>query len=178
MRIVHVARKPLIGSVAKNVLEYGTGGLNIGGCRIGSAQAGWGGGGRGTGTWTEDSCGLKEGDPRPVQGRWPANLVLEHRDQCVKTGEKELDLLSPELGDGASKQVAELWDCSGDCPVSEIDRQGKAAVYFKQVQADPDFIRASGDVVCAVCGKTYFNHRVDGRLTWLHVLCDGTRVKL
>ena len=30
-----VARKPLIGTVAENVLKYGTGGINIDGCRVG-----------------------------------------------------------------------------------------------------------------------------------------------
>jgi hypothetical protein len=31
-----VARKPLIGTVAENVLAHGTGALNIDGCRIGT----------------------------------------------------------------------------------------------------------------------------------------------
>ena len=30
-----VARKPLIGTVAENVLQYGTGAFNIDGCRVG-----------------------------------------------------------------------------------------------------------------------------------------------
>lgn len=34
MEPITVARKPLIGTVAANVLEYGTGGLNIDGCRV------------------------------------------------------------------------------------------------------------------------------------------------
>lgn len=33
-----VARKPLIGTVAENVLQYGTGAFNIDGCRVGSEQ--------------------------------------------------------------------------------------------------------------------------------------------
>jgi hypothetical protein len=33
-----VARKPLIGTVAENVLAHGTGGLNIDGCRIGTTD--------------------------------------------------------------------------------------------------------------------------------------------
>ena len=33
-----VARKPLIGTVAENVLQYGTGAINIDGCRVGSEQ--------------------------------------------------------------------------------------------------------------------------------------------
>ncbi|QAY06626.1 DNA methylase [Mycobacterium phage Cookies] len=43
-----VARKPLVGTVAANVLEHGTGALNIDACRIGTAQ-----------------------------GRWPTNVVLD-----------------------------------------------------------------------------------------------------
>ena len=33
-----VARKPLIGTIVENVLEHGTGGLNIDGCRIGAGE--------------------------------------------------------------------------------------------------------------------------------------------
>lgn len=33
-----LARKPLIGTVAKNVLKHGTGGINIDGCRIGTSE--------------------------------------------------------------------------------------------------------------------------------------------
>lgn len=36
-----VGRKPLSGTVAANVLEYGTGGLNIDGCRIGGGSGRW-----------------------------------------------------------------------------------------------------------------------------------------
>ena len=75
-----LARKPLIGTVAVNMLEHGTGGLNIDGCRIGSDTAGWGGGaaGRNSGSEWRDNSGLgKSGDPRPVLGRFPANLILD-----------------------------------------------------------------------------------------------------
>ena len=35
MELIVIARKPLIGTVAANVLAHGTGGLNIAGCRVG-----------------------------------------------------------------------------------------------------------------------------------------------
>jgi hypothetical protein len=47
-----------------------------------------------------------------------------------------------------------------------------------------DFIRASGDVICEVCGKPYRKHPFDMEIIgwqdepFLNVLCDGTRVKL
>ena len=71
-----VARKPLIGTVAENVLKYGTGGINIDGCRVGSNE-----------TWQRlrgSTVGLdgnflkgKKDIPRfsNTQGRWPANFI-------------------------------------------------------------------------------------------------------
>ena len=47
--------------------------------------------------------------------------------------------------------------------------------------------RASGNVACTVCGKDYYQHPMDHsvltRITgeaepFLHLLCDGSRVKL
>ncbi len=50
-----VARKPLISTVAANVLTHGTGALNIDGCRVG--------------------CGK--------EGRWPANVIHDGSDDVV-----------------------------------------------------------------------------------------------
>ena len=76
---VVVARKPLTGTVAANVLEHGVGGLNIDGCRIAgpagsgvwhgkTAQRGYEGG------W--DSKAKPNTEPHTA-GRWPANVVLD-----------------------------------------------------------------------------------------------------
>jgi site-specific DNA-methyltransferase (adenine-specific) len=79
-----VARKPLIGTVAENVLTYGTGGLNIDSSRIGTETVGWQGAGRNVSATTGASQGGEQGGynygdgkARPVQGRWPANIVLD-----------------------------------------------------------------------------------------------------
>ena len=72
-----MARKPFKGTVAANVLEHGTGALNIDACRIettediGSRPAptkaeGWGMGGDGKHGWTPSTS-----------GRWPANVILD-----------------------------------------------------------------------------------------------------
>jgi DNA modification methylase len=88
-----VARKPLSGTVAGNVLEHGTGALNIDGCRIGTTdeltlhgraptQNGWdprlSGGqepGRGAGQHL---------------GRWPANVALSHHEDCQPAGTRKV----------------------------------------------------------------------------------------
>jgi len=71
---VVVARRPLIGTVAANVLEHGTGALNIDACRIGTEAVGWGGGGS---KLYEGGLSTDGGDPRPATGRWPANIALD-----------------------------------------------------------------------------------------------------
>jgi site-specific DNA-methyltransferase (adenine-specific) len=72
---VVVARKPLIGTVAANVLAYGTGGLNIDASRIGTETV----------TINTFDNGAKPfgdavGEPftsRQSIGRWPANIILD-----------------------------------------------------------------------------------------------------
>ena len=83
---ITVARKPLIGTVAANVLEHGTGALNIDGCRVGDFQnttpsgvdrrnAALAEAGYRPGTY---QMGAKPPDTPP--GRWPANLILSYNE--------------------------------------------------------------------------------------------------
>jgi site-specific DNA-methyltransferase (adenine-specific) len=92
-------RKPPIGTIAANVLEHGTGGLNIGACRVGDevrvasytslapchgnklGQAGTAEARRGT------QC-----DPVEYTGRWPANLIHDNSEEVLA--------LFPEVGGG------------------------------------------------------------------------------
>ena len=81
---ITMARKPIAGTVAANVLAHGTGGLNVDGCRVGTETVGWGGGAAGGKTWNASNSGLcKDGEARPVQGRWPANLIHDGSDEVV-----------------------------------------------------------------------------------------------
>lgn len=79
---ITVARKPLgEKTVADNVLRWGTGGLNIDGCRVESEKAtGWGGGGS---ALYEGGLSRDGGDARSVTGRWPANLIHDGSDEVV-----------------------------------------------------------------------------------------------
>jgi DNA modification methylase len=78
-----LGRKPLIGTVADNVLEHGTGAVNVDGCRVGDDVVGWGGGAAGGNTWGDENCGLaKAGNARPVVGRWPANIVHDGSNEA------------------------------------------------------------------------------------------------
>ena len=111
-----VARKPLIGSVAQNVLVHGTGALNIDGCRVAgpawSKQDGPAGSGFNDGKFLgasghgeptrrgEPSADRRYADeggadfaatPGPrggdAKGRWPSNVIFSHVGPDPETGE-------------------------------------------------------------------------------------------
>jgi DNA modification methylase len=80
-----LVRKPLSEkTVAKNVLKWGTGGINVDGCRIEGDMSGHV---RKDHTSKSDSVGYgsaswqKKGTPQ-LGGRFPANLVLSHTPYC------------------------------------------------------------------------------------------------
>jgi predicted RNA methylase len=81
---ITVARKPLIGTVAENVLAHGTGALNVDGCRIeGRERTDYG-----LANATR-SAGNTYGTPSvsadfdATQGRWPANLIHDGSEEVV-----------------------------------------------------------------------------------------------
>lgn len=73
-----VARKPLIGTVAANVLEHGTGALNIDGSRIGT-NGGTKGSPNPKGSLKAESGDFSNnrGSEAINAGRWPANVILD-----------------------------------------------------------------------------------------------------
>lgn len=106
-----LARKPLIGTVAENVLAHGTGALNIDACRLAPGDG-----------------GVREGEPSAerrydeqgstnfaampgprggaMEGRWPPNTLLTHSPDCEPVDPHGVEI-----------------DCAEDCPVAELDRQ-------------------------------------------------------
>lgn len=100
-----VARKPLAGTVAANVLEHGTGALNIDACRVNPGVPVSGGGG-----WAAHKVESTEGWDRPyvdgvgkteshVSGRWPANVVLDE-DAAI-----EMDQQAPDTGNNGQTLI-------------------------------------------------------------------------
>ncbi len=119
---VLVFRKPLDGTVADNVLKYGTGGINIDRCRLAS-QSG--------------------------TGRWPTNTVFCHTPECVRVGTVKVKtgMATFKSTDTGSKQksysgglkrqphgeygyanedgteTVDRWECVDGCPVKALDEQ-------------------------------------------------------
>ena len=81
-----VARKPLEGTVAANVLAHGTGAMNIDGCRVGNDLiTAHGGGINGAGRKYGGGSGIPaiEAGANPHIGRWPANLIHDGSDEVL-----------------------------------------------------------------------------------------------
>jgi site-specific DNA-methyltransferase (adenine-specific) len=78
---VIMARKPLIGTVAENVARYGTGAINVDGCRIGT-DGGCAGAGAGAVVFGDGLNGTFA-QPVPGLGRWPANVVHDGSEEVV-----------------------------------------------------------------------------------------------
>lgn len=100
-----LARKPLIGTVAANVLAHGTGGIHVDACRIGPRERTE----YGLATATR-SHGVAYGEPSASAdfdaslGRWPANVLLD------ETAAAMLDAQSGVSKDGAIKPYTERHD--------------------------------------------------------------------
>jgi site-specific DNA-methyltransferase (adenine-specific) len=71
-----MARKPVEGTVANNVLTYGTGGLNIDASRIGTETITTT---KGKGFAGSFEGGINNNGGNTHEGRWPANLILDEQ---------------------------------------------------------------------------------------------------
>lgn len=102
-----LARKPLVGTVATNVMEYGTGALNIDATRVpapdgvpqfshkGELAANC----YGDGLHGSTSLGTRD----YATGRWPANILLTHGPECAD-------------------------ECAPGCPIATLDAQSGQSV--------------------------------------------------
>jgi DNA modification methylase len=102
-----LARKPMIGKYCENVLEHGTGALNIDACRLGTTDALGGGAEKAQAhrtqegwnrPWQEDPEALERHaatvranvEKAETLGRYPNNVILGHLEECKQVGTKEV----------------------------------------------------------------------------------------
>jgi len=152
MIVITVARKPISGAVTENVIQWGTGVLNIDACRISCNSGEYD-----IRHYTNEDCFTSPGKekkskfqvkPQP-SGRWPANVILEHNPECQSAGVAEIRPLEEYRPNPVNVQAdgniqfskkppgyqkisytndngmetIEQWECVGGCPVRELNRQ-------------------------------------------------------
>jgi hypothetical protein len=157
MIVITVARKPVSaeggGTIVGNVIRHGTGAINVDGSRIGTSKQVPGG--KPTGDFGKHGlfgkakgCAEEDGGRNPNIGRWPANVIFEHKVGCKQTGTRKVKTGvavrkngasgfagglydGKALGEGPDASFADpdgtetvpAWACASGCPVADLDRQ-------------------------------------------------------
>ena len=132
---ITMARKPLVGTVAANVLAHGTGALNIDGCRVlvdGEERAPITSKGGLPVRHTEHAP--REGgvvaQPHEL-GRWPANLIHDGSDEVLAAFPKASGALAPVRGtEPSGKKDSTFGEFAGRAPSDQRDGGGSAARFF------------------------------------------------
>jgi DNA modification methylase len=139
-----LARKPLDGTVAENFMRWGTGALNIEGCRIGDEER-----------FNPSASSIYSLGEKPMSdaggtdaiGRWPSHLVLQHASGCEATGTVEdsrIVNVGERIGDGSrtlefgmgkmstttTTTTTTVYRCVEGCPVRALDEQKEGASRF------------------------------------------------
>lgn len=126
-----LARKPFAGTVAANVLQWGTGAINVEGCRVATDDGfedQWDkpvSTNIGAGTYISDGR-QHTIDPtayKPMGGRWPPNLLLSHAADCGDT-------------------------CIPGCAVDEMERQSGSSRMFPCFRYEPKPSRGEREAGC------------------------------
>ena len=158
-----VARKPLEGTVAANVLAHGTGALNIDGCRVDlvgiqkhwenyepSGKIGFGG-----------AEGERTGGAYNDKGRWPANVIHDGSDEVLAGFPVNAGAFAPVRRGHSGKSNGIYGDFAqkGDDGASYRGDTGSAARFFYCAKAS----KADRDEGCEGMQAKQYSH--DGRET-------------
>jgi site-specific DNA-methyltransferase (adenine-specific) len=142
-----MARKPLDGTVANNVLKHGVGGINIDGCRVGTEEltyekvSSMGKTGEFSGQGlTRQNGGLVSMGEVTVNGRFPANVIHDGSDEVISK------FPNTEAGGSISKAYEDKASLYGDYkqkqPFESYEDTGSASRFFytaKSSQSERNF---------------------------------------
>lgn len=148
-----MARKPVIGTIAENVLQYGTGAINIDGCRVGNETITYDlkGGenlnklsrpngnddeySRGLGAYGVGAKQVSIGKAT-VTGRWPANLIHDGSDEVneafpISNSARIGNPNNPKRGGNSTP----IWGMSDGRETHDYRDSGSASRFFYSAKA-------------------------------------------
>jgi hypothetical protein len=136
---ITVARKPLCGTVAENVLQHGTGGLNVDGCRVGTEgvlshhTAMLSHGGENARPWHE---GHQTTTHKNI-GRWPANLIHDGSEEVVGLFPETMGKVGmTKHGSGTNTKYGKFARTDQSVVNDGVTDSGCAARFFYTAKAD------------------------------------------
>lgn len=112
-----VARKPLIGTVAANVLAHGAGALNIDACRVPTLDLLTGSGS--LDQWRDmegraDKLAASAGSVQHDAGRWPANLIHDDSPEVLAAFPQAPGQLADASTSSESRKTGRVYEASAD----------------------------------------------------------------
>ena len=145
-----LARKPLEKgfSIAENVLKWGTGAINIDGCRVGNEK-------RTTPIFSDDTkndgttfnlnSNIQHHREETTQGRFPSNFIMSHHPDCKCEYFKY----------NGEEEIVEDWSCVDDCPIKILDEQSGE---LKSGKMTANHSRTTNGSPNGIYGKFDVNH--------------------
>jgi len=146
-----LARKPLAGNIIETVRAYGTGAINIDGCRVPANdgyEKAWDTPGVGWSGFLADQKGATTemvdlSAYKPTGGRWPPNILMTHSEECRPVGTKKVGsgkAKAPQYSEGKTpgigfanalaghgvvygEQEVTAWQCHPSCPIGMLEAQ-------------------------------------------------------
>lgn len=127
-----LARAPRKGRVIDNALQGGAGALNIDGARIpvvsNDPNQRHNGKGYNSGKPAWGTINGYDGEKLNQLGRYPANVVMTHSEQCRFLGYSQTDGGQDEDAENLTLEpggleTVESWQCAPDCPVGQLNAQ-------------------------------------------------------
>jgi site-specific DNA-methyltransferase (adenine-specific) len=194
-----LARKPLEKglSIAENILKWGVGGINIDASRVGSET-------RTTPVFSNDTktdstsfnlnSNIQHERIETNQGRFPANIILTHHEDCECKGTKKVkgskdgvrkassefgqnsgwndhenkDTIRKGTADENGQEEVEDWDCHEDCPIRILDEQSGVKANTRNMS----YSRGGGDFIDGIPNqkeKSWFKSEVGGASRFFYV---------
>lgn len=149
---IALARKPLTGTVAANLADWGVGAINVDGCRVetdeklgGGAYAAQSSGRADSSAW-KDGSGFENGaagDFQQPAGRWPANILHDGGDEVLAAfpdAKGQQGYVGPKHGERPSKGIYGDFGARPDSH-PRVEAETSAARFFycaKASRADRD----------------------------------------
>lgn len=138
---VCVARKPLTGTVAENVLQHGTGAINVDACRVATDEtiAPFGSPKRSVGGIMNGTADARERFTQAPEGRWPANVIHDGSDEVTA----EFPDAPGQMGDVRGTEPSGVTDeifgkFNGRAPSAARGDSGSAARFFYCAKASKE----------------------------------------
>ncbi len=165
MIVCTLARKPMIGSTTENIRRYGTGGINLDASRIRTAVGDYDHVVSGTlskaarTTYAAAATNWEKTQAPPHEGgRWPANLIFQHKSACRIVGKRDVKggagtwcwyWPEPCQGHGPERclsgaslhgspppgwtppsrtETVNVWECAPGCPIRLLDEQSGMSI--------------------------------------------------